>query len=341
MTIKVAINGLGRIGRLFLRASLEAAQLPYEVVAVNDLAPAATLKHLLQFDSTHGPFTDDLQLEEHSGNFLLSHSRGSITVLQNEDPRLCPWGDLGVDLVIEATGSMRTRALLEAHLQAGAQQVLLTSPCFDSVDFDVVYGINHELLSADHHLISNQSCTTNALAVICQPLNSEFGIVKGMLTEIHSYTNDQRLLDSAHADLRRGRAAAQSMIPTATAGAEVLAKVLPELSGKIQGYSMRVPTLNVAAIDLTLELNRATTVEDINEFFIQQAQTAFRPVLAVNDLPLVSSDFIHHRASAVIDLTQTQINDGWIKLLAWYDNEWGYVSRLVDVASHLAGVKAR
>lgn len=336
MTIRVAINGLGRIGRLFLRASLQRAELPYEIVAINDLAPAATVKHLLMFDSTHGPLAQPLALEQTETRTWLQWQGGSIEMFQLESPSDCPWQSLDIDLVIEATGAFRTRESLTQHLSAGAKRVLLTSPGQDELDLDVIYGINEAQIAPAHRLISNQSCTANALAVMCQPLLQQVGIVKGMMTEIHAYTNDQKLLDSAHTDLRRGRAAAHSMVPTATAGGLVLGKVIPELAGKIQGYSMRVPTLNVAAIDLTLELASPISTEEVKAIYRQHLEREDRCILAINELPLVSCDFLGQRVSAVVDFTQIEVNGNWVKLVAWYDNEWGYVSRLVDLAGYLA-----
>jgi glyceraldehyde 3-phosphate dehydrogenase len=329
MTLRVAINGFGRIGRNILRAVHESRRDDIEVVAINDLAPAETNAHLLRHDSVHGQFPGTVTVKDGK----LDIGRGPIEALAERDPAKLPWKRLGVDLALECTGLFTSRDKAAQHMTAGARRVLVSAPA-DNVDLTVVYGVNHDKLEKRHEVVSNASCTTNCLAPVAQVLHQAVGIAQGFMTTIHSYTGDQPVLDVQHKDLRRARAAALSMIPTSTGAARAVGLVLPELKGKLDGTAVRVPTPNVSMVDLVFNAKRATTAEEINKAVIDAANGRLKGVLATTDEPLVSSDFNHNAASATFDLTQTQVVDGTlVRVLAWYDNEWGFSNRMCDVAA--------
>lgn len=324
MPIRVAINGYGRIGRCILRSIYEyKRQDEFHVVAINDLAGIETTAHLTKYDSTHGRFSSTVEIE---GNNLVVDG-DFIQVTSNRDPSLLPWKELDVDLVFECTGHFTQRDKAIKHLQAGAKKVLISAPGKD-VDATIVYGVNHHILNESHHIVSNASCTTNCLAPIVKPLNDLLGIEHGLLNTVHAYTKDQMLLDGSHNDLRRARSATQSIIPTKTGAALAVGLVLPELAGKLDGFAMRVPTLNVSVVDLTFIAKRETSVSEVNDI-MRKAQNN---ILHINDAPLVSCDFNHYPASAVFDTTQTKVLNNLVKVVAWYDNEWGFSNRMLDTA---------
>jgi glyceraldehyde 3-phosphate dehydrogenase (phosphorylating) len=330
MSVKVAINGFGRIGRNLLRAAQQSTVL--DIVAINDLTDAETLAHLLKYDSVHGIFSADIQVE---GAFLNIDGK-QIRVLKERSPEALPWKELGVDIVIESTGLFTQRDAAAKHLEAGAKKVIISAPG-KNVDLTVCMGINENSYDqANHHILSNASCTTNCLAPVAKILMEEFGIVKGLMTTIHSYTNDQRILDLPHDDLRRARAANLSMIPTSTGAAKAVSLVLPELSGKLDGMAVRVPTPNVSLVDLVVETKKATTAKDINLALKAAADGPLKGILSVCELPLVSTDFNGNSASSIVDGLSTRVLDGtMVKVLAWYDNEWGYSCRVLDLAEYL------
>jgi len=329
MAVRVGINGFGRIGRLVLRAAMEAKRKDIVFVAINDLGSAEANAHLFAYDSVHGPFPGKVS----STKSAIKIGGHKVQVLAERDPAKLPWGKLGVDIVLECTGLFTKREAAAKHLEAGAKKVLLSAPSGDA-DIMVVYGINDDKLRKKHKVISNASCTTNCLVPVARVLDQTVGIKHGFMTTIHSFTGDQRTVDTLHSDPRRARAASVSMIPTSTGAARAVGQVLPELKGKLDGTSIRVPTPNVSLIDLTFEAKKKTTAEAINAAMIQAAKSKrLKGVLAVNDLPLVSSDFNHNPASSVFDLTQTQVMDGtFVRVLSWYDNEWGFSNRMSDVA---------
>lgn len=328
MTIKVAINGYGRIGRNILRALYEAhRQQEIQIVAINDLGDVKTNAHLTRYDSTHGKFSGEVSVD---GNTITINGN-AIQVFAERDPSKLPWGKLDIDVVYECTGFFTSKEKASLHLQAGAKKVIISAPGGKDVDATVVYGINHHTLKASHTVISNASCTTNCLAPLAKILNDNLGIVNGLMTTIHSYTNDQALVDTHHADLHRARAAAHSMIPTKTGAASALGLVLPELAGKLDGFAMRVPTLNVSVVDLTFAAKRETTVDEINQMMKAASLKEFKGLVAYNTEPLVSIDFNHNPASCIFDSTQTRVIQNMIKVLAWYDNEWGFSNRMLDV----------
>jgi len=329
---RVAINGFGRIGRNMLRAGLE--QKDYEIVAVNDLTDAATLAHLLEYDSIHGRFPGQVE----AGDTSISVNGKSINVLSERDPAQLPWGDLGVDVVIESTGLFASRDKAAAHLQAGARKVLISAPAGD-VDLTLCYGVNHESYDpASHHVISNASCTTNCLSPVAKVLHQEFTLKRGLMTTIHSYTNDQRILDLPHGDMRRARAAALSMIPTTTGAAKAVGLVLPELAGKLDGMAIRVPTPNVSVVDLVFETEKTPSAEEINAAMKAAADGPMKGVLQYNEKPLVSIDFNGNPHSSIFDAPITKVPEpGFAKILSWYDNEMGFSHRLCDVTSMIAG----
>ena len=328
MTLRVAINGFGRIGRLVLRAMAESGRDDIQVVAINDLGSIEANAHLLRYDTVHGRFPMKVTTSDNGIDF----GKGEIRVLAERDPAKLPWGDMGVDIALECTGLFASKEKASAHLEAGAKRVLVSAPA-SGADLTVVYGVNHDKLESGHHVVSNASCTTNCLAPVAQVLNDAVGLEKGFMTTIHAYTGDQRTVDTLHSDLRRARAAASSMIPTSTGAAKAVGLVLPELSGKLDGTAIRVPTNNVSLIDLTFEASRKTTAEEINEAMKQAAEGRLKGVLDVNDEPLVSIDFNHSPASSTFDLTQTQVIDGtFVRVLSWYDNEWGFSNRMSDTA---------
>ena len=329
MTVRVGINGFGRIGRNVLRAIAENGRTDVQVVGVNDLAPPATNAHLLRYDSVHGRFPGQVTMEGDT----LDVGTGPIKVTAERDVAKLPWGDLGVDLVMECTGIFTARDKAAAHLGAGAKKVLISAPG-ENADLTVVFGVNHKDLKAEHTVVSNASCTTNCLAPVAKVLNDTVGIIRGHMTTIHSFTNDQSLLDVFHKDLRRARAATASMIPTSTGAAKAVGLVLPELKGKLDGVAIRVPTMNVSMVDLTFNAGRSTSVEEVNEALKAAANGPLAGVLAVTDEPLVSIDFNHWPASSTVDLLSTKVVDGQlVRIATWYDNEWGFSCRMGDTAA--------
>lgn len=330
MTIKVGINGYGRIGRNVLRALYEGdKRSEIEIVAVNDLGDANTNAHLTRRDTAHGPFPGTIEVD---GDAMIVNG-DSIRVLAERDPAKLPWGDLGVDVVFESTGFFASKEKSSAHIAGGAKKVVISAPAGLEVDATVVYGVNHDVLKAEHTVISNASCTTNCLAPLAKPLHEEIGIRHGLMTTIHAYTNDQVLTDVYHKDLRRARSATMSQIPTSTGAAAAVGLVLPELAGRLDGFSMRVPTINVSTVDLTFVAERETTVEEIHEIMKAASEGALKGVLDYNDEPLVSIDFNHCPASSTYDAGLTKVMEGTlVKVCAWYDNEWGFSNRMSDTA---------
>jgi len=329
MTVKVAINGFGRIGRNVLRAIAENGRTDVQVVGINDLAPPATNAHLLRYDSVHGRYPGKVTMEGDT----LDVGTGPIKVTAERDVGKLPWGELGVDIVMECTGIFTARDKAAAHLDAGAKKVLISAPG-DGADLTVVYGVNHKDLVAEHKVVSNASCTTNCLAPAAKVLHETVGIVRGHMTTIHAFTNDQSLLDVFHKDLRRARAATASMIPTSTGAAKAVGLVLPELKGKLDGVAIRVPTQNVSMVDLTFVAGRSTSVEEINQALTEAANGPLHGVLDVCTEPLVSIDFNHQPASSTVDLLSTKVIDGQlVRIATWYDNEWGFSCRMNDTAA--------
>ena len=328
MATRVAINGFGRIGRLILRAILESGRDDFEVVAVNDLGPVETNAHLLRFDSVHGRFPGEVTV---SGD-TISIGNGAIKVTAVKDPTTLPWKDLGVDIALECTGIFTSKDKASAHLTAGARRVLVSAPA-DGADLTVVYGVNHDKLTKDHKVVSNASCTTNCLAPVAKVLNDAVGIDKGFMTTIHAYTGDQPTLDTMHKDLYRGRAAALSMIPTSTGAAKAVGLVLPELNGKLDGVSIRVPTPNVSVIDFKFVSKKATTKDEINGAIKRAAEQQLKGILGFTTQPNVSIDFNHDPHSSVFHMDQTKVMDGnFVSILSWYDNEWGFSNRMIDTS---------
>ena len=329
MSITVGINGYGRIGRNILRAIYEAKRhKEINIVAINDLGDIQTNAHLTKYDTTHGIFAGTVSA---NGEDLIVNDH-KIKCLRERDPKLLPWGKLGVDLVLECTGLFANSEKAQQHITAGAKKVLISAPAGPDVDATIVYGVNHHILTKEHRIVSNASCTTNCLAPLAMVLNSKLGIEHGLMTTIHSYTNDQVLVDVYHTDLHRARAAAHSMIPTKTGAAAAIGLVLPDLDQKLDGFAMRVPTLNVSIVDLTFKAKRNTTVAEVNGILSAAAKNELRSIAAVNELPLVSVDFNHNPASCIFDLTQTKVIGDVVKVLAWYDNEWGFSNRMIDTA---------
>ncbi len=325
MTVKIAINGYGRIGRNVLRAIHELGRSSeFDVVAINDLGDAETNAHLTQYDTAHGRFPGEVKVE--GDEIVINGDR--VKVFAERDPSKLPWGELGVDVVLECTGLFKNREKAGMHLTAGAKKVIISAPGSADIDATVVYGVNEGVLKSSDQIISNASCTTNCLAPMAKALNDSVGIVNGLMTTIHAYTNDQVLTDVYHTDLRRARSATMSMIPTSTGAAKAVGLVLPELNGKLDGFAMRVPTINVSIVDLTFTAGRDTTVEEINAI-VQKA--ADGKVLAYNDKPLVSIDFNHTSTSSNFDAGMTRVMDGnMVKVCSWYDNEWGFSCRMLD-----------
>ncbi|MDE0383141.1 MAG: type I glyceraldehyde-3-phosphate dehydrogenase [Defluviicoccus sp.] len=332
MAVQVAINGFGRIGRLVLRALYESGRDDIRVVAINDLGSPEVNAHLLQYDSSHGRFDARIRVTRTGFNV----NGDAIRVFAERDPANLPWAKLGVDVALECTGLFTKRADAEKHLAAGAGRVLISAPATDE-DITVVYGVNDNRLRKSHRVVSNASCTTNCLAPVAAVLDKAVGVSKGYMTTVHAYTGDQRILDTLHSDLRRARAAGQSLIPTSTGAAKAVGRVLPELDGKLDGTAIRVPTQNVSMIDFKFVAARETTADEINAAIEKAAKSRrLKGVLATNDAPLVSADFNHNAASSVFDLTQTQVIDGTlVRVLSWYDNEWGFSNRMIDVAAAL------
>jgi glyceraldehyde 3-phosphate dehydrogenase len=332
MAIKIAINGFGRIGRLVLRAIAESGRKELQVVGINDLGPVKANAHLLKHDSVHGLYPHAIS----TGDDWMDAGLGRIKVTAERDPAKLPWKELGVDIVMECTGIFTKREQAAKHIEAGARKVLISAPA-DGVDLTVVYGVNHDKLAAGHTIVSNASCTTNCLAPVAFVLNEAFGIEKGFMTTIHAYTGDQSTVDTLHKDLRRARAAALSMIPTSTGAAKAVGLVLPELKGKLDGTSIRVPTPNVSLIDFKFTTKRNVTVEEINNAVIAASAGRLKGILETTAEELVSSDFNHNPASSTFDLTQTQVLEGnFVRVLSWYDNEWGFSNRMSDTAIAMA-----
>lgn len=328
MPIKVAINGYGRIGRNVVRALYESGRTgEIQIVAINDLGPAETNAHLTQFDTVHGRFPFPVSVE--GGDLIINGDR--IKVFAERDPAKLPWGELGIDVVHECTGIFTSKAKASAHITAGAKKVIISAPGGNDVDATIVYGVNHDTLKATDTVISNASCTTNCLAPLVKPLHDAIGVVHGQMTTIHSYTNDQVLTDVFHSDLRRARSATQSMIPTKTGAAAAVGLVLPELMGKLDGFAMRVPTINVSVVDLTFQAARPTSKAEIDQILNDAANGSLKGILEINNLPLVSSDFNHNPASSIYESLLTKVIDGtFVKVLSWYDNEWGFSNRMLD-----------
>ena len=328
MPIKVAINGYGRIGRNILRALYESKRNgEIQILAINDLGDAQTNAHLTRYDTVHGKFPGEVKVDADA--MVVNGDR--IRVLAERDPAKLPWGGLGVEFVLECTGLFSSRVKASGHLQGGAKKVVISAPGGADVDATIVYGVNHQTLKAAYTVISNASCTTNCLAPVAKVLNDKIGIVAGLMTTIHSYTNDQVLTDVYHSDLRRARSATMSQIPTKTGAAAAVGLVMPELKGKLDGFAIRVPTINVSLVDLTFTAKRATSVQEVNKFMQEAAVGAMRGILAYNEAPLVSIDFNHDAHSATFDATLTKCIDGvLVKVCAWYDNEWGFSNRMLD-----------
>jgi glyceraldehyde 3-phosphate dehydrogenase len=328
MAVKIAINGYGRIGRNILKALFEGNRTSeLEIVAINDLGDAESNAYLTKYDTTHGIFPFDVEVK---GDCLEIDGK-QIQVFAERDPEKLPWQDLGVEVVHECTGFFRTRELAGKHLKAGAKKVVISAPVGTDVDATIVYGVNHHTLSKEHEIISNASCTTNCLAPLALPLHQAIGIESGIMTTIHAYTNDQVLTDVLHKDLRRARSATQSMIPTKTGAASAVGLVLPELQGKLDGFSIRVPTINVSLVDLSFIASRPTMIEEINEVIKVAASGPLKNVLDYSDGPLVSVDFNHNPASSTYDATMTKVQEGTlVKVCSWYDNEWGFSNRMLD-----------
>ncbi|MBT4486458.1 MAG: type I glyceraldehyde-3-phosphate dehydrogenase [Rhodospirillaceae bacterium] len=332
MVVRVGINGFGRIGRLVLRAIAESGRKDIQVVGINDLGPIETNAHLLRQDSVHGPFPGKVRTTKTGMNL----GSGAIRVTAERDPANLPWGQLGVDVALECTGIFTAKEKAAAHLAAGAKKVLISAPSGDA-DITVVYGVNHNKMRKSHKVVSNASCTTNCLAPVAFVLNQAVGIEHGYMTTIHSFTGDQPVLDTLHGDLRRARSAVMSMIPTSTGAAKAVGLVLPELAGKLDGTSIRVPTPNVSVVDFKFRSKKKTSVEAVNAAIIKAANGKLKGILETSDAPTVSIDYNHNQASSTFDLTQTQVIDGrFVRILSWYDNEWGFSNRMSDTAVALA-----
>ena len=337
MVQKIAINGYGRIGRNIVRAVYETNRTSeFKIVAINDLGDAKTNAHLTKYDTVHGKFPFDVSVD---GDYIVING-DRIRVLAERNPANLPWKDLEVDVVHECTGLFTTKEKASAHITAGAKKVIISAPGGEDVDATIVYGVNHELLKASDTVISNASCTTNCLAPLIKPLIDTIGVEHGLMTTIHSYTNDQVLTDVYHKDLRRARSATQSMIPTKTGAASAVGLVIPEMKGKLDGFAMRVPTINVSVVDLCFQAKRNTTKEEINDILKAASQGALNGILAYNDEPLVSSDFNHNPASSIYESSLTKVTGGnFVKVLSWYDNEWGFSNRMLDTSLALMHAK--
>jgi len=337
MAIKVAINGYGRIGRNVLRALYESGRTnEIQVVAINDLGDSKTNAHLTKYDTVHGRFPFEVSVD---GDYIVVNG-DRIRVFAERDPAKLPWAELGIDVVHECTGFFTSKAKASAHLAAGAKKVIISAPGGNDVDATIVYGVNHQILKASDTVISNASCTTNCLAPLVKPLIDTIGIDHGLMTTIHSYTNDQVLTDVYHSDLHRARSATQSMIPTKTGAAAAVGLVLPEMLGKLDGFAMRVPTINVSVVDLCFQASRNTTKEEITSILREAAAGSLKGILAINDEPLVSSDFNHNPHSSIFEVSLTKVIGGnFVKVLSWYDNEWGFSNRMLDTTVALINAK--
>lgn len=330
MTLKIAINGFGRIGRMVLRAMAENPRSGIKIVAINDLGSLADNAHMFKYDSVHGTYRGPLTL----GDSTINIGQGAINVVAEPNPEKLPWAEMGIDLVFECSGRFTKRDDAAKHLTAGAKRVIVSAPA-DGADLTVVYGVNHTQISAAHTVLSNASCTTNCLAPVAFALNNVIGIDSGFMTTIHAYTGDQRLVDTIHKDLHRARAAALSMIPSSTGAAKAVGLVLPELKGRLDGTAIRVPTANVSVVDFKFIAKRKTTVDEVNQALCTAAEGQLKGILGVNTEPLVSCDFNHDDRSSIADLPQTQVVDGQlVRVLSWYDNEWGFSNRMLDVAAY-------
>ena len=334
MTIRVGINGYGRIGRNILRAHYEGGKKhDIQIVAINDLGDAKINAHLTQYDTAHGKFPGTVTVDA----IVVNGDR--IKVIAERNPAAIKWGEMGVDVVLECTGFFTTKADAGKHLAGGAKKVIISAPGGKDVDATVVYGVNHNVLKAAHTVISNASCTTNCLAPLVKPLNDTIGVETGLMTTIHAYTNDQKLTDVYHEDVRRARSATMSMIPTKTGAAAAVGLVLPELNGKLDGYAMRVPTINVSIVDLSFIAKRETSVDEVNQILKQASEGALKGILAYTDAPLVSVDFNHNPASSTYDATLTKVSGKLVKVSSWYDNEWGFSNRMLDTTVALMSAK--
>ena len=332
MTIKVAINGYGRIGRTALRAIYEYNRRDeIQVVAINTCHPIADEAHFTKFDSTHGRFNAEVTYDDK--HLIINGDK--IRMFADRNPENIPWGEVDVDVLLECTGKFKTKDTAGLHLKSGAKKVLISAPGGDDIDRTVVYGVNHEELRASDLIVSNASCTTNCLAPVVKPLQAALGIESGLMTTVHAYTNDQLLIDGHHKDLRRARSAARSIIPTKTGAAKAVGLVLPEVAGKLDGFAMRVPTDNVSVVDLSFVASRETSVDEVNGILKAAASGPLKGVLEYNEAPLVSIDYNHHPASSIFDATQTRVSGNLVKVLAWYDNEWGFANRMLDVAIYM------
>jgi glyceraldehyde 3-phosphate dehydrogenase len=337
MAIRIAINGFGRIGRNILRALYESGRnRDLQIVAVNDLGSPETNAHLTRYDTVHGRFKGTVEVD---GDAMVVNG-DRIKVLAQRDPAQLPWTQLGVDVVLECTGIFTSKEKASAHLRGGAKKVIISAPGGKDVDATVVYGVNHDVLKSSHTVISNASCTTNCLAPLVKPLHDKIGVACGLMTTIHAYTNDQVLIDVYHEDLRRARSATQSMIPTKTGAAAAVGLVMPELAGKLDGYAIRVPTINVSLVDLSFVAKRPTTVEEVNSVLKEAADGPLKGILAYNKAPLVSVDFNHDAHSSIFDATLTKVSEGTlVKVSSWYDNEWGFSNRMLDTTVALMNAK--
>jgi len=336
MTIKVAINGYGRIGRNILRAYYENNyQNDIQIVAINDLGNIESNAHLTRYDTTHGKFSEQILVD---GEYIIIN-RDKIKVFSEKDPSKIPWRDLNIDIVLECTGLFSTFEKASLHLKSVAKKVIISAPGGKDVDATIVFGVNHNILSSSHRIISNASCTTNCLAPLVKPLNDFIGIENGLMTTIHAYTNDQVLTDVMHSDLRRARSATQSMIPTKTGAAAAVGLVLPELAGRLDGYAIRVPTINVSIVDLSFIASRETSVEEINQILFSASENSLKDILNYNKDPLVSIDFNHNSASSNYDSTLTRVSGKLVKVSSWYDNEWGFSNRMLDTTLALSFAK--
>jgi glyceraldehyde 3-phosphate dehydrogenase len=336
MAIKIAINGFGRIGRGILRAVFEYQRHnEFEIVAINDMSDVNILAHLTRYDSTHGRFPGEIKVD---GNFLVVNGH-RITMCSERDPANLPWGKLGIDVVHECTGHFTSKQASQAHIRAGAKKVIISAPGGTDADATIVYGVNHKTLKASDTIISNASCTTNCLVPLVKPLHDKIGILNGLMTTIHAYTNDQNLLDAPHKDLHRARAAAMSMIPSKTGAASAVGLVLPELNGRLDGFAIRVPLSNVSIVDLTFTSARETNVKEVNDILKSASENELKGVLEYSDEPLVSIDFNHNPASSIFDASLTRVNGNVVKVCAWYDNEWGFANRMLDTTIALMTAK--
>ncbi|MCT4607347.1 MAG: type I glyceraldehyde-3-phosphate dehydrogenase [Marinisporobacter sp.] len=332
MSVKVGINGFGRIGRNAFKVAMEKADANFEIVAINDLTDPATLAHLLKYDSCFGKFNGTVEVKE--GAIVVNGKE--IKIFAERDPENLPWKELGVDIVVESTGIFRDKEKAQKHIKAGAKKVIISAPAKNE-DITIVLGVNEEKYDPDnHHVISNASCTTNCLAPFAKIVDEKFGIKKGLMTTVHSYTNDQRILDLPHSDLRRARAAAESIIPTTTGAAKAVALVLPQLKGKLNGMAMRVPTPTVSVVDLVVELEKPATAEEMNKAFKEAAEGELKGILGFSEEPLVSVDYKQDARSSIVDGLSTMVMEGnMAKIVSWYDNEWGYSNRVIDLVSYI------